>query len=497
MSTLRTINVIHPSGTTNNIVNDASGNVTIGAGLTVTGTLTGSTGAMNIGSGQIYKDSSGNVGIGTSAPAYKLDVSGEIRATSNVRGTGSDQLYVIGGSTNANYMFIGGASSGTANTIAFTTNSSERARIDSSGNVGIGTSSPTYKLQVLAGYPGVGVYRDVDVTSSGPAGQGIEIGARNGSTPTPGASIIGALDNPATTGSLQFSTRTANSLTEKMRIDSSGNVGINCVPSAWGSYYKVIQSTAASTFCIVTQVNDIEVGTGYYNVDSGFSSIYNNTGLTKPSRYLQSNGVHIWNIANTGTTGNTISWTQAMTLDSSGNLLVGTTSQLGSATFTLVGSIGAYFRANGGAGNEPLNCHNTATSGTIYQITFRDGGSANSRGSITTNGTGTTYGTASDYRLKENVAPMNSGLATVAALKPVTYDWIGNKSQGEGFIAHELQEVIPHAVTGEKDAVDAEGNIIPQGVDYSKIVVHLVAACQELSAKNDALEARLAALESK
>jgi len=90
---------------------------------------------------------------------------------------------------------------------------------------------------------------------------------------------------------------------------------------------------------------------------------------------------------------------------------------------------------------------------------------------------------------------MITGLATVAALKPVTYKWNADNSDGEGFIAHELQAVIPHAVTGEKDAVDADENPIHQGVDYSKIVVHLVAAIQELSAKNDALEARLAIIE--
>jgi hypothetical protein len=72
----------------------------------------------------------------------------------------------------------------------------------------------------------------------------------------------------------------------------------------------------------------------------------------------------------------------------------------------------------------------------------------------------------------------------------VTYDWKVDGSDGEGFIAHELQSVIPHSVFGEKDAVNKDGSIKPQGVDYSKVVVHLVAAIQEL-------EARLAALEAK
>ena len=88
------------------------------------------------GTERVRTDSSGNVGIGTSSPSYKLDVSGEIRTTSHVRGTGSDVLYVIGGaSNNNNNIYVGGSSAGTANTIAFTTAGSERARIDSSGNL--------------------------------------------------------------------------------------------------------------------------------------------------------------------------------------------------------------------------------------------------------------------------------------------------------------------------------------------------------------------------
>ena len=91
--------------------------------------------------------------------------------------------------------------------------------------------------------------------------------------------------------------------------------------------------------------------------------------------------------------------------------------------------------------------------------------------------------------MKENVASMTNGLATIAALKPIVYDWISTKEKGEGFLAHELQAIIPLAVTGEKDAVDENGVPRYQGIDYSKIVVYLVAAIQELSAKVAALEA--------
>ena len=123
-------------------------------------------------------------------------------------------------------------------------------------------------------------------------------------------------------------------------------------------------------------------------------------------------------------------------------------------------------------------------------------GSTTLVGNITTNGSTTTYGTSSDYRLKENVEPLDSGIDTITALNPVKYEWKLSGLYGEGFIAHELQEVIPEAVNGEKDAVEADGTISPQNIDMSKIVPHLVAAVQELKAELDAAKARISALEA-
>jgi hypothetical protein len=147
------------------------------------------------------------------------------------------------------------------------------------------------------------------------------------------------------------------------------------------------------------------------------------------------------------------------------------------------------------------------------------------RGSIQTNSTNTLYNTSSDYRLKENVAPMVGVLATVSALKPCTYTWKVDGSDGQGFIAHELQEVIPDCVTGEKDGTedigtitDANGGIVStnvkephsigegltwtktgtepkyQMVDTSFLVATLTAAIQELKAELDATKAEVAAL---
>jgi hypothetical protein len=111
-------------------------------------------------------------------------------------------------------------------------------------------------------------------------------------------------------------------------------------------------------------------------------------------------------------------------------------------------------------------------------------------GSINQNGTtGVSYATTSDYRLKENVQPMTGALDKIAQLNPVTYTWKADGSDGQGFIAHELQAVVPDCVTGEKDAVDADGNPQYQGVDTSFLVATLVKAVQELTARIAALEA--------
>ena len=108
-------------------------------------------------------------------------------------------------------------------------------------------------------------------------------------------------------------------------------------------------------------------------------------------------------------------------------------------------------------------------------------------GSISTNGTTTAYNTTSDYRLKEDFKQIN-GLDKLSAIKVYDFKWKGTEDRIDGVIAHELQEVMPYAVYGEKDAMNEDGSIKPQGVDYSKLVPVLVKSIQELSAKVTALE---------
>jgi hypothetical protein len=147
----------------------------------------------------------------------------------------------------------------------------------------------------------------------------------------------------------------------------------------------------------------------------------------------------------------------------------------------------------GESGSFVAGCLSKGT-GTQYYMDFRVGWTSNSSvgtqtGYISTNGTTTSYVTSSDYRLKNTIAPMTGALAKVALLKPCTYKWNANGSDGEGFIAHELAEVVPQCVTGEKDAVDAEGNPVYQGIDTSFLVATLTAAIQELKAEFDAYKA--------
>jgi hypothetical protein len=171
--------------------------------------------------------------------------------------------------------------------------------------------------------------------------------------------------------------------------------------------------------------------------------------------------------------------------DSSGNLILGTTAAVDSGYVTL--------RYSGINNNGIVFSDSTNTSTTNACVFKRN--STTTVGSIQLSTTNTSYVTSSDYRLKEDVQPMTGALAKVASLKPCTYKWKATGELGEGFIAHELQAVVPDAVTGEKDAVNEDGSIKPQGIDTSFLVATLTAAIQELKGIVDSQAARIAALE--
>ena len=181
----------------------------------------------------------------------------------------------------------------------------------------------------------------------------------------------------------------------------------------------------------------------------------------------------------------TSTFAERMRIDSSGYTYINTTTLLNNCRLSVA--------FNGATGNS-IGCQNTDTGSSSQNVVFfyRNG---TGTGTISHTNSATAYNTSSDYRLKENVQPMTGALNKVAQLKPVTFNWISSQNSDNGFIAHELQEICPNAVNGEKDAVDEEGKPVYQGVDASFLVATLTAAIQEQQALITNLTTRLAALE--
>jgi hypothetical protein len=401
-------------------------------------------------------DSSGNVGIGTSSPGTKLEVSAADDVTvSRFRGAtyalrvqSKSATGTIVDATSFNEstyqpLLIGGSQ------IQFMISASEKMRIDSSGNVGIGITSPrnlevsrsdanTTYGQASAQFQ-INI-RNTDTTANNWAGIGFNQGASSLSNPV----AINAQFASSTTGSLVIAT----SGSERLRVDASGNVGI-------GTSSPVTALSVSGAFSFTAVAATPAVGSSFFAPAA--NTLAFGTASTERMRILGSSGI----------------------------VCINTTSAVGLGQPRLS-------LAFNGASDWCTNSNDTSgTSGARHQ-TFHSSGTEVGR--ITTTTTATTYTTTSDYRLKQDIAPMTGALAKVAQLKPVTYKWKLNNSDSDGFIAHELAEVCPQAVTGEKDAVDADGNIISQGIDTSFLVATLTAAIQEQQALITQLQADVAAL---
>jgi hypothetical protein len=180
-----------------------------------------------------------------------------------------------------------------------------------------------------------------------------------------------------------------------------------------------------------------------------------------------------------------------MKIQSNGTILLGKADTTGSTG-------GFLFNKNGNgfgtvAGGPVLYLNRTATVGVVLQTRMNN----SPVGSISVTSSSTAYNTSSDHRLKENVTDMTNATDRLKQLNPVRFNFIADADTTvDGFLAHEVQDVVPEAITGTHNEVDDDGNAVMQGIDQSKLVPLLVATIQEQQAAIEALTARVTALEA-
>jgi len=351
------------------------------------------------------------------------------------------------------------------------TSSTERMRIDSSGNVGIGTSSPTSDLHINR--------------------NGIDVGIRINCADTTGTAKIqfGTQSDVVSTG-IQFNA-SDNSLafrgfdnTERMRIASDGSVGINTTSPTSGIPLTLYQTNTNDALHL-SGGND--PGDGYVQVrgdNEGGIRIRgggsNNGGAIELSGGARDTDPGIIKFS----TGTSSVGTERMLIDGSGVIWFNGSTDASGAWRTSKGgaaggSIVRFNKPNSGATNVILN---------YYGATYVGG--------MNMDNTGTQFITSSDYRLKENNVNITDGITRVKQLNPYRFNFIAEPDRTvDGFYAHEVQDIVPEAITGTKDAVDDEGNPVYQGIDQAKLVPLLTAALQEAITKIEDLETRLQALE--
>ena len=271
----------------------------------------------------------------------------------------------------------------------------------------------------------------------------------------------------------------------RMHINTIGQVGVGGTPEGNGKLDILGNAAGSAQIVVARGVSDPNfqlwmsngASGGAGTVQASISMVYVGVGTGPDIRYLRGGGTIDGSL-----TFNT-SGTERMRVDGSGTIMAGKTS--------------ANAQANGWQ-FENATAHSIFTMTNDYAMAGIRVGSdgavmifqkaAAGVGSISVTASATAYNTTSDYRLKKNVQAMVAPLVRLLRLNPVQFDWIANDSEGEGFIAHELQKEVPLAVTGEKDGEEM------QQVDHSKLVPLLVAAVQELAHEVAMLKAGLGSI---
>ena len=428
--------------------------------------------------------------IGNVTPAAgaftTLDATG---VTTLQAGTAALPALTTTGDTNTGIFFPA------ADTVATSVGGTEGMRLTSTG-LGIGTSSPAYKLEVK------GSSAQSGITGTGSASNYLAIGNTNtsnsfyvGQDNSTGNNFnTGVAYGPVlwtTASSINFVTNSgSNNLTY-----SSGNLGLGVTPSAWLSSYRGIDIANYGGIYSRSATNSLEILTNAYR-NSSTNYIYKNNGT---AQYIEAaNGSYAFYTAGSGTAGNAISFTQAMTLTAGGSLCVGrTTNIFGSGVGLCVeassNSVNCVVTTSGQSALSAINTAvNTGTSCSLMSFNVGIPGGGSQVGTVTYNGTSVQYNSTSDHRLKKNIVDAGSGLAKLANVKIRAFDWIEHDNHTDfGVVAQELVTVAPEAVSAGDTGETIERT---WAVDTSTLVPAMIKAIQEQQALITQLQADVATL---
>jgi hypothetical protein len=302
---------------------------------------------------------------------------------------------------------------------------------------------------------------------------------------SPAETIQGNLTTTGNTILGDASTDTLNVGNGGLIKDASGNLGLGVTPSAWSSSYRALQINAVGA--VASDTGTVSLSNNVYW--NGSANIYTTTGTA--ALYYMNSGNHVWGSAISGTAGNTATLNTLMTLNASGNLLVGATSFPGSSKLNIaaVGGQQGIATYNTTAGYSAIYGQHSSNSGTGYVAYFTNTGS--STGLYISNTAA--WQSTSDARLKTDVKDLNS-TNRLLQLRAVDYLWKSQETSDEptkrnfGFIAQEVKEIFPELVGVSPDGMFS--------VEYTGLIAPLVKAIQEQQAMIEELKAKVAALEA-